>query len=230
MVPLNISFRRGLVGNNLALWYMLLARVAYTRLNGERDKFVWGLLQSGLFSMSSMYKALILDTRVRDNSVLRKMKVPLRIKIFVWYLKWGVVLTKDNLVRQNRNENKSCVFCLNPKSIQHLFFDCHLARFIWRAVQVTFNNDIPMSVPHLFNGWVTDLGVQFKKLALVGATTLCWALWTSRIDMVFDFSLMKTYMQVFYRGTYKLHLWVQLQKHEELTKQLWTPVEPWSRR
>jgi hypothetical protein len=80
--PLNISFRRGLVGSNLALWYRLVARVTPMRLNGVWDKFVWGVLQSGLFSVNSMYKALILDTRVRDSMVLWKIKVPLRIKIF----------------------------------------------------------------------------------------------------------------------------------------------------
>jgi hypothetical protein len=44
--------------------------------------------------------------------------------------------------------------------------------------------------------------------------------WTSRNDLVFDNSLMKTYMQVLYCGTYWLQLWRQLQKHEELTKQI----------
>jgi hypothetical protein len=87
-------------------------------------------------------------------------------------------------------------------------------------VQVTFNIDIPISVPHLFNGWATGLGVQFKKLALVEVAALCWALWTSRNDMVFDNSPMKTYMQVFYHRTYWLCLWAQLQKHEELTKKI----------
>jgi hypothetical protein len=61
---------------------------------------------------------------------------------------------------------------------------------------------------------------NLKKLAFVGAATLYWALWTSRNDMVFDNSLMKTYMQVLYRGTYWLRLWVRLQKHEELAKQI----------
>jgi hypothetical protein len=36
-----------------------------------------------------MHKALILDTRVRDNIVLWKMKVPLRIKIFFVVFKKG---------------------------------------------------------------------------------------------------------------------------------------------
>jgi hypothetical protein len=56
------------------------------------------------------------------------------------------VLTKDNLVRRNWKGSQLCVFCTNPESIQHLFFDCDFAKFLWRAVQVTFNIGIPTSV------------------------------------------------------------------------------------
>jgi hypothetical protein len=55
---------------------------------------------------------------------------------------------------------------------------------------------------HLFNGWVTGLGNQIKKLVLVKATALCWALWTRRNDMVFDNSPTKTYLHVLYQQTY----------------------------
>jgi hypothetical protein len=66
--------------------------------------------------------------------VLWKLKVPLHIKFFMWYLKRGVVPTKDNLARWNWRGNKLCVFCSQPESIQHLFFDCHFAKFLWRVV------------------------------------------------------------------------------------------------
>jgi hypothetical protein len=56
--------------------------VAHVRLNDGQDKFRWGLLQNGIFSVSSMYKVVITDTRVRYNMVLWKLKVPLPIKIF----------------------------------------------------------------------------------------------------------------------------------------------------
>jgi hypothetical protein len=42
-IPLNISFRRGLVENNLSLWHRLVSRVAHIRLNDVKDKFIWGL-------------------------------------------------------------------------------------------------------------------------------------------------------------------------------------------
>jgi hypothetical protein len=61
------------------------------------------------------------------------------------------VLTKDNLARRNWDGNKLCAFCSSSESIKHLFFYCHFVKFMWRAVQVTFNIDMPTSVAHLFN-------------------------------------------------------------------------------
>jgi hypothetical protein len=40
-IPLNISFWRGLVDNNLNCWHNLVGRVANTRLSNLEDKFIW---------------------------------------------------------------------------------------------------------------------------------------------------------------------------------------------
>jgi hypothetical protein len=61
-IPLNISFRRGLVGHNLSQWHRLVGRVAHVRLSDVLDKFVWALLQNGVFTVNSMYNALIMGT------------------------------------------------------------------------------------------------------------------------------------------------------------------------
>jgi hypothetical protein len=100
-ILLNISFWRGLVGNNLRHWHDLVAMVVHTRLNGAADVFVWWLHQDGQFSVKSMYNALIADTRVMFSKMLWSLKIPVRIKIFMWYFKREVVLTKDNLARHN---------------------------------------------------------------------------------------------------------------------------------
>jgi hypothetical protein len=97
------------------------------------------------------------------------------------------------------------------------FFIATFAKKIWKAVQVTFNIDVPLS---MFHGWITGLGNQFKKLVLVGVVALCWARWTSMNDMVFVNSPSKTYMQVLFWETYWLCQWVQLQWHEELAKEI----------
>jgi hypothetical protein len=53
-------------------------------------------------------------------------------------------------------------------------------------------------VEHLFNDWATSVGNRFKKITLVGAAAVCWAMWTSQNNMVFDNSLSKTYMQLLF--------------------------------
>jgi hypothetical protein len=60
------------------------------------------------------------------------------MKTFMWYLKCGVVLTKDNLCKHNWQGNKMCVFCAHPESFQQLFVYCHFAKFLWRVVQFFF--------------------------------------------------------------------------------------------
>lgn len=56
----------------------------------------------------------------------------------MWYLYKGVVLIKDNLARRNWDGNKQCCFCMAHENIEHLFFSCHMARFLWNIVHITF--------------------------------------------------------------------------------------------
>lgn len=53
----------------------------------------------------------------------------IRIKICMWFLFKGVVLTKNNLARRNWNVSKIYCFCINNETIQHLFFTAVLQNF-----------------------------------------------------------------------------------------------------
>jgi hypothetical protein len=57
--PPNVSFTRDLIGPRLASWHALQARLALIQLTDERDEFRWNLNGKGIFSVDSMYKALI---------------------------------------------------------------------------------------------------------------------------------------------------------------------------
>jgi hypothetical protein len=52
--------------------------------------------------------------------------IPLRTKVFGWYLYKGVILTKDNLTKQNCHGSKKCVICHQDESMKYLFFQFHL--------------------------------------------------------------------------------------------------------
>lgn len=55
--PLNISFRRSLASNNLLDWHHLVARVI--SVQDERKTSIWSLNQYGVFTVHSMYRALV---------------------------------------------------------------------------------------------------------------------------------------------------------------------------
>jgi hypothetical protein len=44
------------------------------------------------------------------HKIIWGLKVPLKIKIFLWYLQHRVILTKDNLAKHNRKDSQKCCF------------------------------------------------------------------------------------------------------------------------
>jgi hypothetical protein len=89
------------MGNNLVMWHNLVHRIMQVRLNNQNDVFRWNLHQNRKYSVHSMYLALISNGAVIRHNLIWKLKIPLKIKIFMWYLYKEVVLTKDNLGRKN---------------------------------------------------------------------------------------------------------------------------------
>jgi hypothetical protein len=99
IIPLDVAFRRSLMGANLRVWHDVVAMVADVYLTNQRDRFAWGLHQNGLFLVNSMYSALLGAEAILYNTLIWKLKLPLKIKVFMWYLYKVVILTKDNLAR-----------------------------------------------------------------------------------------------------------------------------------
>jgi hypothetical protein len=52
----------------------------------------------GIFSVKKMYTDLLKDHTVFLKKYIWKIKVPLKIRIFMWFLYKKVILTKDNLI------------------------------------------------------------------------------------------------------------------------------------
>jgi hypothetical protein len=72
------------------------------QLDTGPDEFCWNLHPNGKFSVRLLYNAIIQsDIPVGDNKKIWKMKIPQITKIFGWYLRRGIILTKDNLVKRN---------------------------------------------------------------------------------------------------------------------------------
>jgi hypothetical protein len=118
----------------------------------EQPKFFrWSLKPDGQFTVSSMYQAMVDSNIVPYNRYMWKIKIPLKIKIFLCLLYREEILTEGNLVKRNMHGNVTCCFCNNYETIQHLFFDCNLTKFIWRVIQLTFGLGTPNNIKNVYN-------------------------------------------------------------------------------
>jgi hypothetical protein len=137
--PPDVTFRRDLIGPRLAAWNTLLRHLETVQLSPGSDEFRWNLNANGAFSVDSLYKAILhSDIPVNTNEKIWKMKIPLKTKNFGWYLRRGVILTKDNLVRCNWHGSTRCVFCHQDDTITHLFFQMPLCQIC----MVTHSNNV----------------------------------------------------------------------------------------
>jgi hypothetical protein len=65
-----------------------------------------------------------------DKSPLWKLKVMLKIKICLWYLKKRVTFRKDNLSKKELASKVKYCLCSSVETIKYMFFDYHFAIFV----------------------------------------------------------------------------------------------------
>ena len=105
-------------------------------LTDEEDVFKWSLTPTGLFSVKLMYLHYMNGHTPFLRKYLWKLKVPLKIKIFMWFVHKKVILTKDNLLKRQWNGCKRCAFCQSDETVEHLFIHCPVARNIWQLIHL----------------------------------------------------------------------------------------------
>lgn len=145
-----------------------------------------------------------------------KTRLPHKAKVFLWLVLHNKILTKDNLSKRNWKGNLNCVFCGLPESIDHLFFQCSVARFIWRIIQTALNlNSIPSDVENLFGPWMNSFSITEKNLVLFGCGAVIWAIWRSRNNCCFNVTLIDDPTNVIFSCCFWIDAWTIRQKEKE---------------
>jgi hypothetical protein len=184
--PINISFRRGLNDNKWVQWLHLCQRLITIDLTTEPDKFIWKLTDSGIFSVKSMYLDWMNDHTVYLRKYLWKLKIPLKIKIFMWFLSNKVLLTKDNLAKRKWKGCQKCCFCDSIETVNHLFIECPFTKILWRMMYLAYNIPPPANITNMFGRWLNGVRKENKQKIRIGMSALCWAVWRTRNDIIFN--------------------------------------------
>ena len=80
-------------------WLHLVRRLMDVQLSQQTYQLRWKLAKNGEFSVKSMYLDII--SVMPCSKHVWKVKVPLKIKVFMWFVHKQVNLTKDNLAKHN---------------------------------------------------------------------------------------------------------------------------------
>jgi hypothetical protein len=141
-----------------------------------------------------MYRLLMNTPTLTHNMLLWKLKLPLKIEIFLWYLGRGVTLTKENLAKRGWTGSMKCCYC-------------YLIRIIWSIIYFALNIEKPININHIIENWATNKGIAHRKKLLIGVAAMFWSIWLCCNDVVFNFKPISSILQVLFRGTYWLRLW-----------------------
>jgi hypothetical protein len=63
-------------------------------------------------------------------------------------------------------------------------------------------------------------GVIYNSLLLTAVPALCWTIWLTRNEVVFNKCRPETFLQVLFKGTHWLRQWARLQRCDDLRDQL----------
>jgi hypothetical protein len=67
----------------------------------------------------------------------------------------------------------------------------------------------------MFTGWLVGIDKKLKSQIFVGASVICWAIWLTRNNIVFDKVAAPSYLQLSSGGTYWTRFWSLLQNEED---------------
>lgn len=126
---IKLTFRRVFTPAMMEDWYCLEQIIRETSLSGEEDAMIWQYESKGVYSTSSLY-SIINFRGVQPIYIpsVWSITVPPRIQVFLWLLSHNKLMTKDNLLKRGIEKPPKCMFCSEHESVDHLFFDCVVAK------------------------------------------------------------------------------------------------------
>ena len=208
-----IRFRRCLHGETLDMWNKLLDMCGQVILSDKPDKVKWLLTNSGSFSVKSLYHYLIARQVVFPFKKLWRMKMPLKVKAFSWLVIKNRILTKDNLSKKGWKGAKFCEFCDCEESVNHLFFSCSLAKFLWNIVGCALGSQrAPMSFFDLCQNWLSSYTGKDRVVVLLGSAALLWSIWKTRNKSCFQSVMPSGSTDIIFLVCSLLDSWKNLQK------------------
>jgi hypothetical protein len=79
----------------------------------------------------------------------------------------------------------------------------------------SYNIPPPSNVTNMFGNWLNGVNKKDKEHIHIGVSAICWSIWTSRNDIVFNKQKGTNFLQVILRAAHWIQLWAYLLPEEQ---------------
>jgi hypothetical protein len=185
-------YRRWLTPDLIIQEAGLIRLMSQVNLSQETDSPCWKWSKNGEFTVKSVYKHLCRNGLDRSFKHLWKSKIPLKIKIWLWLIWHNAIATKDNLLKRNWTGNPTCQFCNAQETINHLFFGCSAAKFVWSTVATAIKSPTRPGNFSQFFWWFPQFVPASRNTQIAGLAAICWSIWKLRNRACFENKLISS--------------------------------------
>ncbi|KAG8085930.1 hypothetical protein GUJ93_ZPchr0010g11192 [Zizania palustris] len=207
----NTLFNRSLRGGDVQDWDSLLDIIGKVEQGVGVDRIRWLLDKKG-FSSSSIYNLIVFrGVKDIDSMIIWKCGVPLKVKIFSWLMLKGRIQVGDQLRHMNWGGDPTCKLCGCIETVDHLIFECGLARMLWVFVIESLEWDLHVLNRISFIDMVGRLRDNKKKsitMQVLGA--IAWTIWLTRNEFIFQNKICTDAVQVVHKLIAFLTQWLRL--------------------
>jgi hypothetical protein len=181
----DLSFSRWLVPLLFEHWMEIVDKAFQFNYQNVGDIVSWRWAGKKSFTTKSVYNHLTSDEKGDNYKHIWKSRIPYKIKTFTGLMENNAILTKDNIIKRKWTGDPTCLFCNQAESLEHLFFQCTVAKCVWGTVGVCLGTgSIPGDI-NQYKRWIKE-SLPGGKVYLFGFTAICWAMWKCRNKAVFD--------------------------------------------
>jgi hypothetical protein len=157
-----------------------------------------------------VYKDLSKAGIDRSFKHLRKAKIPLKIKVWLWLIWHNAIATKDTMTERGWTGNPFCQFCKQKETILHLFFSCPAAKYVWSCVAKAID---AFTMPENFSQffwWFPRHVPASRNVQILGVAAICWAIWKLRNRACFEGKLIHSPIELIIYSTVFMNYWAGL--------------------
>ncbi|KAK8629910.1 hypothetical protein V6N13_078727 [Hibiscus sabdariffa] len=220
-------------------------------IGGEdtKDELIWSGSRNGQYSVKSGYYILSVndieeevpghsEDTLRNRPLwksLWKLKVPPKIRAFLWKLCHNILPTRGVLSNQFHGAFSSSPACSrcgeNFECSEHCLFFCPFAQAVWRASGFNYTPD-PIGFPGFAKWWSDLLFHPVNKIMSLHCELLaflCWHIWKVRNNFLFS-GCIESPIEVWQKAERPAaefaQIWDEPNKenaHQELPRASWTP-------